>query len=170
MDRSRIYVRQASHRRMSQGLTSREMLHAHHQLGTAPLSIRQSRGLKRRPRRGETLNLKQKVCPRIIRQGDKCCAGIIQAFAVRVSKQRPKRPGLPVAICPDHDKVRFGEALGLEPCPGAARAIRCQPMFGDNALKPVVRTCLKERSAVTYELFAELNATVLIASEQKLQY
>ena len=31
-------------------------------------------------------------------------------------------------------------------------------MFGDNALKPLVRTCLKERGTVAKELFAELNA------------
>jgi len=31
-------------------------------------------------------------------------------------------------------------------------------MFGDNALKPLVRTCLKERGTVAMELFAELNA------------
>jgi hypothetical protein len=31
-------------------------------------------------------------------------------------------------------------------------------MFGDNALNPLVRTCLKERGTVAMELFAELNA------------
>ena len=42
-------------------------------------------------------------------------------------------------------------------------------MFGDNALKPVVGTCLKERGTVTDELFTELNATFIIASEQSPQ-
>ena len=170
MDRSRIYVRQASHRRMSQSLASGQVLHAHYQLGTAPLSIRQSRGLKRSPRRGETLNLKQKVCPRIVTKRDECRPGVIQSRAVVMREQSPECPGLAVTISADHHKGGFSEALGLEPSFGATRAIRCQPMFGHNALKPPVRTCLEERGAVTYELFAELNVTFLIASEQNLQY
>ena len=38
-------------------------------------------------------------------------------------------------------------------------------MFGDDALKPLVGTCLKERGTITMELFAKLNAAFFIVSD-----
>ena len=57
------------------------------------------------------------------------------------------------------------QAFALEPRLAAARAIWGERMFGNDALKPLVRTCLKERGPVTLELFAEFNAAFLVASE-----
>jgi hypothetical protein len=83
-----------------------------------------------------------------------------------VSEQGPKCSGLAVPVCADHDKSGFGEALGLEPGFGAARAIRRDCLFGNDALKAPVSTCLKERGTVAYPFFAELNAAFFIVSDQ----
>jgi hypothetical protein len=42
-------------------------------------------------------------------------------------------------------------------------------MFGHNAFKPPVSTCLKERGTIPYEPIAELNPAFLIASDQSSQ-
>src|SRR5262245_25391709 len=138
------------------------MLHAYHQLGLAPLSIGQPRGLKRSPGCSEMLEHGEKLCSLIVTQGDICCPGIIKTFTVRVREQSSRRSSFAVAIHPDNDKDGFGEALGLEPSLGATRAISCACLFGDNALKPMLGTCLEEHSTITHELLAELNACLLI--------
>src|SRR5262245_23353481 len=99
------------------------MLHADHQLGLAPLRIGQPRGLKRSPGGSETSQLGEKLCPRIVTQGDKGCTGIITGVTVRVREQSPNRSGFAVAIRSNNNKNGFGKALDLEPSLGATRAI-----------------------------------------------
>jgi hypothetical protein len=42
-------------------------------------------------------------------------------------------------------------------------------MFGDDALKLSLCTCLEQGSTITIELIAELNATLVIGSKKSLQ-
>jgi hypothetical protein len=138
------------------------MLDAHHQLGLAPLNVAPPGGFKRSPGRGQALYLGKKLYPRIPIQSDECCASIIQAFAVGVREQSPKRSSFAVAIRPDHDKYGFGKTFGLEPSLATARAIGCEWLFGNDALQPMPSTSLKEQASITYELLAELDAAAFI--------
>jgi hypothetical protein len=95
--------------------------------------------------------------------------GVIETLAVRVREQSPKRSSFAVSIRPDDEKSGFGKALALQPSLAAARAIRCEGLFGNNALKFIRRTGVKEHGTVTDELLAELNAALLILSDQLLQ-
>ena len=42
-------------------------------------------------------------------------------------------------------------------------------MFGDDALKLALSTCLEQGGTITMKLIAELDATLLIGAEQNLQ-
>ena len=42
-------------------------------------------------------------------------------------------------------------------------------MFGDDAFKFLLSTCLEQGSTITIKLIAELNAALLICSKQSLQ-
>jgi hypothetical protein len=110
------------------------------------------------------LHLGKKLCPFIVIESDEGRPRIIQAVAVRVSEQSPKRSSFAVSISPDHDKSGFGKAFALEPSLAAPRAITSECLFGNNALKPMLGTGFKENGTLTNELFAKLNAAVLIPS------
>ena len=83
-----------------------------------------------------------------------------------MDQQSPDCSGLAVAICTDHHKGGFGEALGLQPGLAAARGIGCQSMFGNDAFKSMLSAGLEKGLTFTIELFAELNAAFLVASQQ----
>jgi hypothetical protein len=89
------------------------MLDAHQQLRFAPSYISRPRRLECGPSRRETLHLSQELYPGVVTKSDECRSRVIQAFAIRMREQSPKRSGLAVAVSADHDKGGFGEAFGL---------------------------------------------------------
>jgi hypothetical protein len=81
-------MRQAFHSCVPEHLASSQMFYSHHKPRLAPLYIRRPRGLERAPRRGETLDLSEKLFPLITIKRDECRSGVIQACTVTVCEQR----------------------------------------------------------------------------------
>jgi hypothetical protein len=154
---------------MAERLASRQMLHLHGKLRVAPLNIVHARTLERGPRCGEALKLTEKLSAFLTGKSDECCSRIVEARAIMMGEQSAERPCLAVAVGPNHHEGGLREALGLEPRLAAARAIWCQRMLLDEALKATLRTCLEECSTLTIELITKLNATLFVGSEQGLQ-
>ena len=140
---------------MPKHLASRQMLHPHSKPRPAPLYISPTRGLERCPRRGETLHLSEKLFPLITTKRDECRSGVTQPVTVR--EQRSKCAGFAVAVCTDHHECGLGEAFCFEPSLASARPIRCECMFGDDALKRSLSAAFEQRLTITIKLIAELN-------------
>jgi hypothetical protein len=82
-------VKPGSDGRVSQHLTSRQMASLAPSAWCAPLSIGQPRQFKSCPRRGETLQLGEKLFPRIVTESDECRPRLIQTFAARGARAKP---------------------------------------------------------------------------------
>jgi hypothetical protein len=69
------------------------------------MGIGRPRGLEHAPRRGETLDLGEKLSPLITTKRDECLTGVFQPITMR--EQRYECSGLTVTISPDHHEGGF---------------------------------------------------------------